>query len=70
MTTHHLECTRVWKRYDPACARCQELAAGAAPRAGWDDRARAMEAARLRAIRSHDFTACADRNVVCTCFDW
>jgi hypothetical protein len=37
-----------------ACPRCDELRAGAAPRAGWGDRRRRFEAARSAAIYAHD----------------
>ena len=69
-TTHTAHCSRIFKRYDATCPRCQELAAGAAPRAGWNDLQKRQEAQRIKAIRAHDFTACAKTNVVCTHFDW
>jgi len=33
--THTADCTRVFKRYDLSCPRCQELAHGAPARKGW-----------------------------------
>ena len=32
---HSYECTAAFGRKDTECPRCQELLAGAAPRAGW-----------------------------------
>lgn len=32
---HKSDCKRIFRRYDPDCPRCQELAAGAAPRKPW-----------------------------------
>lgn len=32
---HKEDCTRVFKKYDVSCPRCQELIKGAEPRAGW-----------------------------------
>ena len=34
-TKHKDECTRVFKKYDPTCPRCQELIKGSPPREGW-----------------------------------
>jgi hypothetical protein len=34
-TLHREGCRRVFGRYDADCARCQELASGAAARPGW-----------------------------------
>jgi hypothetical protein len=70
MTKHRDGCARVFKRYDSTCARCHELAQGATARRGWGDRTREWEAQTLRAIRAHDFRACAQRNGCCTHFDW
>ena len=70
MTAHKPECSRVWKRYDLTCPRCQELTKGARPRPGWSDTRRQMDAQRIDEIKAHDFAACAKRNIVCTCFDW
>jgi hypothetical protein len=56
-----------------ACARCDELRAGApARRFAWAERSRrdrAAEAARLEAIRKHDCRA-AGCGPVCVAFDW
>lgn len=57
-------------RKDPSCPRCQELLNGAEPRKAWGWRNKEAEAQKLAAIRSHDFAACAAKNVVCTHFDW
>lgn len=32
---HKENCSRVFKRYDPACPRCQELINGEPARKGW-----------------------------------
>ncbi len=56
-------------RKDSSCPRCQELIAGAKPRAGWNNRRDAEAAARTKAIAEHDFVACMKQNVCCTCFD-
>jgi hypothetical protein len=69
-TAHKIKCARVFKRYDMTCPRCQELAGGQAPRAGWNDLAKRNEQRQIEAIRNHDFTACAKRHIVCTCFDY
>jgi len=69
-TKHKPDCQRVFSRYDATCPRCQELANGSAPRAGWNDHQRRIEAMRAEAIRTHDFAACAAKNVVCTHFDY
>lgn len=69
-TTHNTDCKRVFNRYDATCPRCQELAAGQPARAGWNDGAKRQEAIRIEAIRTHDYNACARKNVVCTCFEW
>ena len=52
------------------CPRCAELKAGASP-IRWNayEQKRADEAARLRAIRSHDCRA-SGCGVVCTAFEW
>lgn len=69
-TKHNENCQRVFNRYDSNCARCQELMAGAKPRAGWNDRKKQEETKRREAIKNHDFVACAAKNGCCTCFDW
>ena len=69
METRHTDtCGRVFKRYDPTCARCRELAAGAAPRQGWRT-TRQTDANRRAEIAAHD---CAKSGCgpVCTAFDW
>lgn len=48
-TRHADDCARVFKRIDPRCPRCVELASGAAPRAGWSDNKRRAEAMRCAA---------------------
>lgn len=69
-TQHKTECKRVFKHYDLSCPRCQELQAGQPARAGWNDFTRRQDAIRLEAIRTHDYAACAAKNIVCTCFEW
>ena len=34
-TKHREDCGRVFKNYDMACPRCQELSNGSSPRDGW-----------------------------------
>ena len=67
-TKHKAGCSRVWRHYDPTCPRCIELSEGATPREGWGQ-SRTDEAERIEAIRTHDFAACARKNIICTCFD-
>lgn len=50
---HSPECRRVFGRYDADCARCQELITGAAPRKGWNDRKREMDAQFSRDVADH-----------------
>lgn len=60
----------VFGRKVDGCPRCDELKAGA-PTIKWAGSQRKQrEADTLKRIREHDFTACAKRNIVCTCFDW
>lgn len=73
-TTHRTDCTRVFKRYDPTCPRCQQLADGEAPRSGWGELKRRNEAATSRQIAAHFAPggphargACGQ---VCTAFEW
>lgn len=68
-TRHNADCSRAFKNYDANCARCQELAKGDAPRAGWGDWKRKQEARQIQDIRQHDCkqSHCA---VVCTFGDW
>ncbi len=52
-TQHNDACTRAFANLSPAgcCPRCDELRAGAKPRAGWNDvkiKADAMRAAHMR----------------------
>ncbi len=68
-TTHTTACKRVFKNYDMTCPRCQELAGGAKPRAGWND-AKDAEYARFKsALKAHDCTK-SNCGPVCTAFDW
>jgi phage FluMu protein Com len=77
-TKHSNACTRVFKRYDLSCPRCQELNAGSAPRFGWQaeyyTKKRQDAEARTKAIKQHfatggphDLGHCGP---VCTAFDW
>ena len=67
---HKLECKMVFGRKDPSCPRCQELLNGAAP-IQWRGAWRNEHTQRQReAIRSHDVTACAQANGVCTHFEY
>jgi hypothetical protein len=73
-TKHKADCKMAFGRKDQECPRCQELLAGAPSRAGWQKqyyaRKKQEEIRTLEAIRSHDFKACAEKNIVCTHFDW
>ena len=73
-TVHNPDCKRVFKNYDPTCPRCQELASGSKPRAGWSDHKRHFEAQRLIHIREHFAPngphARGECGPVCTAFDW
>lgn len=60
----------VFGRKVDGCPRCEELKAGAEPVRWRQSKQGEQEAARMNAIRSHDFAACAQKNGVCTCFDW
>lgn len=72
-TAHKSDCQMAFGRKDASCPRCQELLAGAAPRAAaYDYGAKARrEAVVIAAIKTHDFTNCT-RCVrgMCTCFDY
>ena len=68
-TKHSPDCSRVFNRLDATCPRCQELAAGASPRKGWNSRSSLESAARLNAIRAHDCKA-SNCGPVCTYGDW
>jgi len=72
-TRHDGTCGRVFGRYDMACSRCRELAAGAPARKGWgpsraqmDARASAEVAAHFSGAR-HTSGGCG---VVCTFGEW
>lgn len=66
-TKHSSTCRRVWRRYDPECPRCRELAAGAPPRAGWS---RGPDAETIRRWdREHDCVA-SRCGPVCTWGQW
>lgn len=66
---HSDNCSRVFKNYDMTCPRCQELANGSKARAGWNDTKLHQEAARSRAIQSHNCQASKCMSV-CVAFDW
>jgi len=59
----------VFGRRTQGCPRCEELAAGAAPRTGWGDLRRENEARSLADIRSHS-CAVSRCGTVCTFGDW
>jgi hypothetical protein len=73
VTKHSVDCNMAFGRKDPSCPRCQELMAGAAPRAGWQKsyyaNKTAQEAAQRSAIRHHDCKV-SGCSVVCTFGDW
>ena len=52
-TLHSLDCKRVFRNYDAACPRCQELMKGEKPRAGWSDHKRRFEAQSARYMAAH-----------------
>lgn len=64
----------IFGRREADCPRCDELKAGAPPRDGWQKnyyaRRAQFDAQRNAAIKVHDFAACAEKNTVCTHFDW
>ena len=69
---HNQGCTMAFGRPTKdrgVCARCDELAAGAAPVKGWGQQKREAEARLSLAIKQHD---CVKSNCgpVCTKFDW
>lgn len=68
-TAHKANCKRVFKNYDRTCARCLELANGAAPREGWNN---AKDRAYQQFKRALDAHNCLTANCgpVCTAFDW
>ena len=77
-TKHSPDCKMVFGRKDPDCPRCQELLAGAAPRAGWQGDYFARKARNERMEREaikqhfapggpHERGVCGP---VCTAFDW
>lgn len=68
---HNACCTMAFGRYSTpgACARCDELRAGAAPRKSWHGDYKARQARETAHIRNHDckVSRCA---IVCTFGDW
>lgn len=72
-TKHKSDCSRAFKNYDLSCPRCQELASGSKPRAGWSDHKRRFESDSITAIHAH-FASEAHRSgkcgPVCTFGDW
>jgi len=69
MIEHSPTCARVFKRYDPSCARCQELSQGAPAREGWGQLKREAEAREARWLREHNCQT-AHCGPVCTYGDW
>jgi len=72
-TQHKVNCNRIFKHYDPSCKRCQELAAGAPARQGWQanyfKRKKEQEQRKLEAIKNHNCEK-AGCGPICTAFDW
>jgi len=72
-TYHRSGCERVFKRYDAACPRCQELAAGAEARRGWGPSREQRDAQASAEIHAH-FSGEKHRSggcgVVCTFGEW
>lgn len=72
-TKHKSDCQMSFGRKDPSCPRCQELLAGAAPRAGWQtahfELKRRQEEARAREPK-HDCVKSNCSTVCCTFGDW
>lgn len=70
---HNSDCSRVFKKYDAKCPRCQQLEEGAPPREGWQTRYFANkkheEDQQSRAIKNHN---CERSNCgpICTAFDY
>ena len=54
-TQHNDACTRAFANLSPlgCCPRCDELRAGAKPRAGWNDAKNTADEARRRAMAAH-----------------
>ena len=59
----------IFGRRTHGCARCEELAAGAAPRTGWGARKRDAEARHIAEIRAHS-CAVSRCGPMCTFGDW
>lgn len=72
-TKHSPNCLRIFNHYDMQCPRCQELAAGAPARDGWQksyySRKEANEQIRRDALRTHNCQT-AGCGPVCTFGDW
>jgi hypothetical protein len=77
-TKHSIDCKMVFGRKDPACPRCQELIAEAAPRAGWQSSYFTLKAhneqIEREAIRAHFAPggphATGKCGPICTAFDY
>lgn len=75
-TKHSPSCVRVFNRYDANCARCCELKAGSAPRAGWSDLKKIQDARRAAAVKAFfgpggRFSQMTDtERTMCTAFEW
>jgi hypothetical protein len=67
--THKPDCTRVFKRYDLTCPRCQELAQGKPAREGWGSFHARQDMIRIESIRTHNCQL-AHCGPVCTFGDW
>lgn len=74
---HDNSCERVFKNYDLKCSRCIQLAAGAAPREGWQKsyyatKKRQDEVTRYELANHSCTNADGSRrcNIVCTFGEW
>lgn len=78
VTKHDGGCQMAFGRKDPACARCQELIAGAEPRGGWQkayfaNKARTERIQREASRKHFEIGGPHDRGLcgpVCTFGDW
>lgn len=69
MTTPHTCGGPVFGRKTPGCPRCDDLAAGARPTAGWGSHKKAVQASFARALAAH---CCKTAGClpICTFGDW
>lgn len=68
-TKHSSTCKMAFGRKDPTCARCQELLAGAAPRAAWNKKPTILYS-RAQELQMHDCKKSHCNPICCTFGDW